>query len=532
MIAIVYYEEASLLPIVSILISLLSVASKSFVFSVSAGINVETIVFYWLCAVTDFFGIFFIVTWVFYIPNSDIDYVNEHETLNDIISVHIISQLWFYKVLIIIVPLATMVTLILFGILLSETSDDNICCILIFSLFGIPFGMIFLSIAFEVSTFIFIAFIINKYYTSRFPTNNENFIAWNELIDWIYDNKGYDIQDLIHEIDTLNKLQKDNNNNDNDNDTDDNSYQVQTPYECSARQDRIIRICCINYCYFRRGLYAFESDMNQNSIGTRIDFRTRFEENERNNRNRSRVKKESKYRDRDKELQPADDIMLRNFLSKPENINKCFVDIDYNDIKQNANQFQRKRRIYNDHNSIIARFYSGYVSFWDEIKDIIPNCLIELLLNVVVYVLAPLYLISRIIGLIFPIIIILYVNGNGLWNDIDGLQWSLLGIYTFLFVTVIILCLYIVPRAYYQSFILPGARLFPTLIPSAKLFVNFVKEYCYPKLIITPIRDYLIKDVFGVDVGCIILGYLGDLNVDDGKTVLNFMQFKQAMGNV
>ena len=522
MIAIVYYEETSLLPIVSILISLLSVASKSFVFSVSAGINIQTIVFYWLCAVTDFFGIFFIVSWVFYVPNSD-DTDDNNVNQHDIINVHIISQIWFYKVLIVVIPLATLITSILIGILLSE-ANDNRYCILLMSAFGLPFGIIFLSIGLEVSTFIFIAFIINKYYTSRFPTNNENFIAWNELIDWIYDNQGYDIQDLIDDMEKMNS---------NSNIDSDNGYQVQTPYECSGSQDRIIRICCINYCYFKRGLNAFDSDLVlSSSIGNAIDFKTRYEANERNNKNKS----SSKYRTTE-ELKPGDDIMLRNYLSKPENLNKCFVDINYNDIKQNTNKYHRKSkrkrtRKYNAHDSIIYRFYSGYVSFWDEIKDVIPNRTIEIFLEIVVYILAPLYLISRIVGLMFPIIIILYVNGYGLWNDIDGLQWSLLGIYTCLFLAVIILCLFIVPRAYYQSFILPGADIFPTLIPGSKLFVNFVKDYYYPKLIITPIRDYLIKDIFGVDVGRIILKYLGDLNVDDGKTVLNFTQFKEAMGNV
>ena len=81
MIAIVYYNETgNILAIISIFTSLFSVISKSFVFSVSAGKDFITILFYWLCAITDFFGIFFAVTWVFYNPNRDntVGYVFEN----------------------------------------------------------------------------------------------------------------------------------------------------------------------------------------------------------------------------------------------------------------------------------------------------------------------------------------------------------------------------------------------------------------------------------------------------------------------
>ena len=53
MVAIVYYQEADVIAIISILISMLSVSSKSLIFSRS--IDPLTFVWNWLCCVTDFF---------------------------------------------------------------------------------------------------------------------------------------------------------------------------------------------------------------------------------------------------------------------------------------------------------------------------------------------------------------------------------------------------------------------------------------------------------------------------------------------
>ena len=53
MVAIVYYQEADAVAIVSILTSMLSVSSKSLIFSRS--VDPLTFVWNWLCSVTDFF---------------------------------------------------------------------------------------------------------------------------------------------------------------------------------------------------------------------------------------------------------------------------------------------------------------------------------------------------------------------------------------------------------------------------------------------------------------------------------------------
>ena len=68
MIAIVYYNDNELINIVSILISLVSVSTKSMVFSYA--IDLKVFLFNWLSLVTDFFGIFMLISWVFYNPTN------------------------------------------------------------------------------------------------------------------------------------------------------------------------------------------------------------------------------------------------------------------------------------------------------------------------------------------------------------------------------------------------------------------------------------------------------------------------------
>ena len=92
-------DNGTWLSIVSILISICSVSSKTLVFSRS--IDYTTFIFNWLCAVTDFFGVFFAVSWVFLnIPHTNNN--NNHNNNNNIgnwfNNLTIIAQIWIVKV--------------------------------------------------------------------------------------------------------------------------------------------------------------------------------------------------------------------------------------------------------------------------------------------------------------------------------------------------------------------------------------------------------------------------------------------------
>jgi len=70
--AIVYYNEPSVISIVSILISMSSVCSKMFLLSLSIAETTrwKIRIFLWLCFVVDFIGVFFMVSFSFYTPSN------------------------------------------------------------------------------------------------------------------------------------------------------------------------------------------------------------------------------------------------------------------------------------------------------------------------------------------------------------------------------------------------------------------------------------------------------------------------------
>ena len=89
--AIVMYKNADLISIISILISMLSVSSKAFIFAIKFSINIKSLLFMWISAVTDFIGIFFAISWVLY------------DTDNQTIIT--LAYIWKIKLLICVVPL-------------------------------------------------------------------------------------------------------------------------------------------------------------------------------------------------------------------------------------------------------------------------------------------------------------------------------------------------------------------------------------------------------------------------------------------
>ena len=79
MISIIYYQEITVIGAISILLSLLSVLTKSLIFSTSTIMSgffltvttKSTVIFNWISKVTDFFGIFCSVLFVFYNYNGN-----------------------------------------------------------------------------------------------------------------------------------------------------------------------------------------------------------------------------------------------------------------------------------------------------------------------------------------------------------------------------------------------------------------------------------------------------------------------------
>ena len=99
MYAIVYFNETNILTIGSVFLSLISVSSKSLIGCVFLANDFLSIFFYWMCVITDFFGIFFIVSWIFYDFKSSINYnINSGTYQNAVDTFDTIVSLWYIKV--------------------------------------------------------------------------------------------------------------------------------------------------------------------------------------------------------------------------------------------------------------------------------------------------------------------------------------------------------------------------------------------------------------------------------------------------
>eukprot|EP01083_Nonionella_stella_P014143 39791_1 len=161
MIAIVYYNKADYISIISILISMLSVTTKSFVFS--KGLNMTQFIFTWFCVCTDFFGMFFAIAWAF--------------NREDDGSYTAVGQIYFYKLLFGSLPIAIFLSIFMYFYVTPKWFDRVCaygcgCCTCIFafvlSIFGFIVGCVVLCLLSEILTFTLLAFLIYYFGTTRF----------------------------------------------------------------------------------------------------------------------------------------------------------------------------------------------------------------------------------------------------------------------------------------------------------------------------------------------------------------------------
>ena len=181
-VAIVYYKEANYISIASIFLSMFSVMSKSLVFS--QGIDIKTYIWTWLCIVVDFFGIFFMLTWVFYTNDTLL-----HPEFLDYFS--IIGEIWFYKMMLSVSPCIILGSLGFIARWLPEMMMDmwrdySLNCgkralIVLLYLVG---GTLFVAtasfvgfIAIEIFCFSFVALIILMIGTTRWGSHGDKHVG-------------------------------------------------------------------------------------------------------------------------------------------------------------------------------------------------------------------------------------------------------------------------------------------------------------------------------------------------------------------
>eukprot|EP01084_Bolivina_argentea_P059277 108227_1 len=223
MIAIVVYHEANVIAIISILLSMLSMASKSFIFSVALASNMKQLVFNWLCAITDFFGIFMAVSWVWYEPtHADADYISDAFVM--------FKTIWFYKLYICVFPMIGIISVGIHCAAMYEaieelsTKINNICIIIcgsICSFLLVTFlwvcGIIASVLVFEILGWTFLAGTLWALGTDRFTYNKNSLQFWYTLVGWINSAKQHRVG---------------------------NRYKGCISF--TKKQDQMMRLCCVN----------------------------------------------------------------------------------------------------------------------------------------------------------------------------------------------------------------------------------------------------------------------------------------------
>lgn len=175
LVAMVYFQEPSYIAVGSIVLSMTSIMSKSLV--ISQGLDWKSYLWTWLCVITDFFSIFFVVSWLF-LSNDQIngDFLGHFS---------IIGQVWCYKVLIAVIPFFVLVLVayvcVGFWVLVWELYVENrhkntffvISMLCLFATCGnalIIVGLLvlcFVAILFmEIACFSFMAFVVWVFFTS------------------------------------------------------------------------------------------------------------------------------------------------------------------------------------------------------------------------------------------------------------------------------------------------------------------------------------------------------------------------------
>ena len=150
--------------------------------------------------------------------------------------------------------------------------------------------------------------------------------------------------------------------------------------------------------------------------------------------------------------------------------------------------------------------YYGGLKTWRLTVTVL--CIWMLILSILIFILIPLYVLSRFLNVLFPIIIILWIYIGNLWDTIDLYQYFMLAAFTFLLCIVSIIGAYVFWLHSNVWYIIPKHSLIyinDQLTADTRL--KKIKQYYLECKSIKP-REIAIYQQFGNDIGRIILQYL------------------------
>lgn len=112
----------------------------------------------------------------------------------------------------------------------------------------------------ESALFINIVFLLCPSYTLRYPIEKEALFDWYDLLYWVrVQSQGYNVKKLMASNDDYSRH------------IDSISKHKLTPFECSRKQDMIVRICCINHMLLERNAKIYKNKQLSDFLQSKID---------------------------------------------------------------------------------------------------------------------------------------------------------------------------------------------------------------------------------------------------------------------
>eukprot|EP01083_Nonionella_stella_P173863 601023_1 len=455
MASIVIYNEANIISITSILISLLSVCSKSLVFSMGTATNMKQLFFNWLCAVTDFFGIFVVVCWVTYHPHE--------QHLSD--AFIMIRNVWLNIQCILVFPMIAFVSVmmhIVFSSLIVYETDGTKCKKIsygIYGFFGVTLawicGVIASTLVAMIMCWTWIAAAFLFLGIERFPQYHKLSLEfWYTLIRWINNAKQ-------HRIGTV--------------------YKGCTSY--TKQQDRMMRVASLNYCMASDKRFGGQD----NALVTYLEKERR--ENQYMNVTMKALRMHTNAPDQaqfDRKCWRWYSYFWRSEAKRP--------------IERQCREICVNRSCHNN---------------WHDRHDCCLDLFFATGVGSLTFVFGPIYFVSRVVQLFYPMFIVLYLYFGYdvlIWNTtgIDMFQIVMMTIYIVLCGVLGILFYLNAKEQYLMAHLLPHAGYISYRHKSESDVENNIQKITnhYYGIIVVPIRKAMIIERFGPDLGPIIVSYL------------------------
>ena len=293
---------------------------------------------------------------------------------------------------------------------------------------------------------------------------------------------------------------------------------VSNANETKNNNDRVIRILCVNYSY----LYNFETFYEKIK-------RDKLEEEQRARLQRwgLRGTKEETAFEVDKQIKKFRDTGLYNLIKNHREID-TLNRVTYKEIRANCYSTEEANIFKLGWNNYLF----GFELFKTEVIDGIEKAsnsvyfipyIFKLFAGIfgliVVYILLPCYVLSRIVTLLYPYFILFYIYYYDIYYKLNPFELTMLAIYIVLQIGIFIFSYFvlrihlwlwhIVPgKTYSQNEILWGINHDKTEVD--RLLTMTYKYYDQVQWL--PFASQIVIDIFGPDIGNIIVVYLKAMN--------------------